>query len=95
MKIRRPFWKSADAELSCREVGRVLQWYLDGELDEADVPALRAHLDRCKDCGLEAETYEAISESLSQRRPQVDADVLDRLRTFGRELVEADGTPET
>lgn len=95
MKIRRPFWKSDAAELSCREVGKVLQWYLDGELNEADVPALREHLEKCKDCGLEAETYQAISASLSRRQPDVDTDALDRLRTFGRQLVDAEGNPDS
>jgi len=91
MKIRRAFWKAEKAELNCREVGRVLQWYLDGELDQADIPKIQEHLERCRECGLEADTYASISESLAARGRIADDDVMQRLRAFTAELVESDG----
>jgi len=91
MKIRRPFWKSDKSELNCREVGRVLQWYLDGDLDEADIPKIQEHLEKCRECGLEADTYTSISESLAARGRLANDDVMQRLRAFTTELVESDG----
>lgn len=91
MKIRRAFWKSDKIELNCREVGRVLQWYLDGGLDEADIPKIQAHLEKCRDCGLEADTYQSISDSLAARGQLADDDVMQRLRAFTSELVESKG----
>lgn len=77
-------------QLSCPEVGRLLQRYLDGELDDPnEIDALAAHLDDCERCGLEAETYRHIKASLEQRRPVVPPDSVERLRAFGEQL--ADG----
>jgi len=91
MKIRRAFWKAEKTELNCREVGRVLQWYLDGDLDQADIPKMQEHLEKCRECGLEAETYESISQSLAARGQLADDDVMDRLRAFTVQLVESNG----
>lgn len=71
---------------SCKEIADVLQSFLDGELDSSDIPIVEAHLDACRDCGLEAETYEAVKVSLTKHRVSIDADVLARLRDFGAQL---------
>ncbi len=77
-------------KLSCPEVGRLLQRYLDGELvTAAAVDALAAHLDECRRCGLEAETYRHIKAALAGRRRAVPSESVDRLRRFGEQL--ADG----
>lgn len=77
-------------ELSCPEVGRLMQRFLDGELDDdVLVRSLAAHLDVCPPCGHEAEVYRAIKEALERGRPPVDREVVDRLHAFGRRL--ADG----
>lgn len=74
-------------QLSCPEVGRLLQRYLDRELeDAAEIDALVAHLDECERCGLEAETYRHIKDVLEQRRTPVPPESIDRLRSFGEEL---------
>lgn len=75
--------------LTCTEVGRLMQRFLDGEVDDGiQVRALAAHLDVCPPCGHEADVYRAIKDALGRGRPPVDAEVVDRLRDFGRRLAE-------
>lgn len=75
--------------LSCPEVGRLLQRFLDDELsDDAEIEALSEHLDECKRCGLEAETYQKIKDALANRRAPVPQESVDRLREFGEQLAE-------
>lgn len=76
--------------LSCLEVGRLLQRYLDGELaTDAEVSSLGAHLEDCRRCGLEADTYRRIKQVLAARGVEVPAESVRRLREFGKSL--ADG----
>lgn len=76
-------------QLTCPEVGRLVQRYLDGELEsQAEIDALAAHLDDCRRCGLEAETYQKIKDALGTRTVEVPQDSVDRLREFGRSLTE-------
>lgn len=78
-------------QLSCPEVGRLVQRYLDDELEsQAEIDALVAHLDECLRCGLEAETYQKIKGALATRTVDVPQDSVERLREFGAKLV--DGT---
>lgn len=80
----------AGERLSCPEVGRLLQRFLDDELDrEHDIESLAAHLEECKRCGLEADTYQKIKSALEQRRIDVAPESVARLREFGEHL--ADG----
>lgn len=72
--------------VDCREVGRVLQSYLDGEVDADFAALIGEHLEACRDCGLESETYNRIKSSLARRLPAVDDDAIARLRSFGEEL---------
>jgi anti-sigma factor RsiW len=51
---------------TCHDVGRVLQSYLDDELDPARVKKVAAHLEQCRRCGMEADTYARIKESLAR-----------------------------
>jgi len=74
----------------CPEVRRTLQRYLDGEVDETWAARVRAHLEDCRRCGLEADTYQALKDNLEGRGPEVRDDLLLRLRRFAEELV-ADG----
>jgi len=74
-------------DLSCSEVGRLLQRFLDGELaDDVEVEALSEHLDECRRCGLEADTYRKIKMSLAHRRVPVPPESVARLREFGDQL---------
>ena len=57
-------------ELRCKEVGQLLQSFLDGELDELASRQVARHLDDCRRCGMESETYEEIKRAFAPfRRP--------------------------
>lgn len=85
---RWPSVRSGDT-LSCPEVGRLLQRFLDDDLaDEAEIEMLSEHLDECKRCGLEADTYRKIKEALASRRTPVPPESVERLREFGERLAE-------
>lgn len=86
-------WRPARRRpMSCDEVGRWLQHYLDGVLDDARSTRLAAHLDECRRCGLEAETYERIKRSLGATASEVPPDALARLREFGTRLAQGEET---
>lgn len=80
-----------DREATCAEVVAVLQTYLDGCTDEVTTRRVRRHLDRCRRCGLEAETYEAIKDALSRRGRDIETDALERLKAFGEGLLDDSG----
>ena len=81
--------------MSCPEVGKLLQSYLDGELDPERTRRIAEHLEDCRRCGLEAETYERIIASISASRGEVPAEQVDRLRAFGERLAEGEQPPDT
>lgn len=71
----------------CRNVGRWLQHYLDGELEPTLTTMVQAHLETCEVCGLEFETYRKIKSALrdaSMHSPELVSHqmVLQRLRRF-------------
>jgi len=73
--------------LSCRQVGRSLQEFLDGEIDDDQrITRLREHLEACRDCGLEAETYRSLQAAIRRQVPPITSPELDRLRDFGARL---------
>ena len=78
---------------SCLEVGRVLQAYLDGQVDVVTARRVARHLEMCRRCGLEAQTYLAIKEALARGGRDVDADAVARLRDFGARLIDSDIEP--
>jgi anti-sigma factor RsiW len=81
-------------QLSCHQVGKVLQSYLDDELDDDAARKVAAHLEDCRRCGLEVETYEALKASL-QRGPAGLADEpVTRLREFGERLARGELDPD-
>lgn len=75
----------------CLRVARVLQTYLDGEVDPPTATAVAEHLETCRRCGLEASTYAAIKTAIAagdtSEHVEVDPAVLVRLDTFARALV--------
>lgn len=75
-------------EATCAEVARVLQSYLDGHVDDLTARRVHGHLERCRQCGLEAETYQAIKDALARRGQRVDSRSLERLRAFGERLAD-------
>ncbi len=80
------------AMLECLRVTHLLQSYLDGMVGEVTARRIAAHLDQCRRCGLEAETYHAIKTALS-RHEHTPADAVARLRTFAESLAADDRSP--
>lgn len=73
----------------CLRVTRVLQSYLDGEVDEVTSAIVAKHLEECRRCGLEASTYRAIKSAITEAGPDVapvDAEAIERLRRFTEDL---------
>lgn len=86
--IRRRWFRRRRPVVDCREVGRVLQGYLDDNVEPDFAGKIAAHLDECRKCGLEATTYIQIKDSLAETRPEVDGDAMERLRRFGSRLTD-------
>ncbi|MEZ5168523.1 MAG: zf-HC2 domain-containing protein [Acidimicrobiales bacterium] len=87
--IRRTWWRRR-RPIDCREVGRVLQSYLDDDLEPEFAANIAAHLEACRSCGLDADTYRQIKRSLASRLPALDPAAIERLRAFGERLTEPD-----
>ena len=63
MRLRRK------AGISCARVQDLVQSYIDGELEDGpERERLVAHLEMCRLCGVEAETYERIKDALGARQ---------------------------
>jgi anti-sigma factor RsiW len=69
----------------CRHVARVIQSYLDDELDEQRRSAVELHLQACRDCGLDAYSFEQLKMSVA-RLQVADDELIGRLREFGESL---------
>jgi anti-sigma factor RsiW len=72
--------------MSCQQVEAVLQQYLDKELEASEVPKVLKHLEACKDCGLEADMYTRIKDSLVTHQSEPSTDSMDRIRLLAEEL---------
>lgn len=72
--------------LSCRQVTAVLQEYLDNELAPDEVPKVLAHLEKCRDCGLEAEIYTSMKSSLQSHQEEPSDDSMAKIRALAQQL---------
>ncbi len=79
-------FRRTDRSLSCRQVGKVIQRFLDGEIDDDMRLGVADHLDDCRRCGLGADTYLQIKAALARSATEPSADALQRLRSFGERL---------
>jgi anti-sigma factor RsiW len=80
--------------LDCHEVAEVLQRYLDDLVDARQVRLIEAHLEDCRRCGMELETYRYIKSTLAAHREQVPAESVQRLREFGERLAGGEQLPQ-
>ena len=80
------FGRKPKGSMNCHQVGAVLQEFLDGDIDEERARRIEEHLEECRRCGLEAETYERIKSTLAAQRPDVPEESVERLREFGERL---------
>jgi len=85
-KIRR---RRMAARIDCAEVGAVLQQYLDGELDATTSPLVEAHLEMCRECGLEASIYIDVKDALANQG-DLPHDSVQRLREFASRIANGD-----
>lgn len=82
--------KTASDTATCAEVMKHLQSYIDGEMrDEITARRVAAHLEMCRRCGLEFETYKHLKNSL-QRLGPLDQQAISRLSQFAKSLAERD-----
>jgi hypothetical protein len=82
--------------LSCRQVGKVLQSFLDAELDEAGTHTVAEHLEDCRRCGMAADLYLEIKASLGRGAASVPGGSLTRLDEFAQTLAAGEtGEPRT
>lgn len=77
--------------VDCREVGKVLQSYLDNDVEDDFAEKIASHLEACRECGLELDTYRQIKSSLAGKMPEVDPAALERLRAFGAQITSGPG----
>ncbi|MEX2548605.1 MAG: zf-HC2 domain-containing protein [Nitriliruptoraceae bacterium] len=70
------------ADADCRQVGAVLQSYLDGELGPEDAGVVAAHLEHCERCGIETETVARVVDAIRRQRPDLDPEPIQRLAGF-------------
>lgn len=91
----RAFRWRADRPMNCKQVGRRLQRYLDGDVDDLTARRIMRHLDDCRRCGMEAAAYTEIRASLARRGHDVPDDAVARLRDFGERLILEGPPPES
>lgn len=72
----------------CKQVGKLLQEYLDDQLNEAVRAKMQTHLMMCADCGLEYTTFLQLKHALADRRNALPEDAIRRLQQFSTKLAE-------
>jgi anti-sigma factor RsiW len=81
-----PSGGTTPAGMDCRQVGELLQPYLDGQVDADRAQLIEQHLGTCGWCETEAETYARIKATLARLRIELPAESVERLREFGQRL---------
>jgi len=79
-------WPWRRRRLSCVEVAHVLHRYLDGEIDAGRADLVARHRQDCRPCGMTADTYHSIKESLRRSTSPIPEPALERLRAFSEQL---------
>ena len=84
--IRRRWYRLNSRSVKCCELGKVLQSYLDRDLEPDFADKITVHLEDCRKCGLDLDAYQRIKDSLAAKLPEVDTEAIAHLRQFGNEL---------
>lgn len=87
--MRLAFWRRSRGS-DCREVRRLMQAFLDGELPAREMDRVAAHVEDCRPCGIDAETYRRIKADLARLRVAPDRGAVARLERFVEELTASD-----
>lgn len=81
--------------IECMRVGRLLQSYLDGELDDAHGAAMVArHLQACRRCGMAADSIQTLKNHVAGLRHDPDPEQVERIEQVIDELTERTAGPE-
>lgn len=83
--MRWSFWRRTPGR-DCEEVRRLMQSFLDGELPAAEAGRVAAHLEDCRPCGIDADTYRRVKQALARLRVPPDPASLARLERFVDDL---------
>ena len=89
--MKRSFGHALFDTYTCHVVAKRLQRYLDGEVDGATKLRVERHLETCRTCGLDVETYTRIKAALARGVTGVshaDGAILARLRRYVDELTD-------
>ena len=84
--IARSRFRRSSSRARCMEVRRVINGFVDGQVNDGFAAKIAEHLEDCRRCGLSAEVYAKIKQSLQSRPPTIDEETIERLRQFGSEL---------
>lgn len=77
--------------LDCREVARLLQAFLDGEIADPLAVPVADHLQACLTCGMEADTYRWLRAAVAGLARADDPRQLRRLQRFVEALASGEG----
>jgi anti-sigma factor RsiW len=79
-----------NGRLGCRQVRRVLQSFLDGEVEPRRAEMVAAHLESCSRCHVEAELLSRVIDAIQRLRPDLDLAAYTRLVAGVEDLTEPD-----
>jgi anti-sigma factor RsiW len=86
MRDIRPDMFTKKSGITCVQVARILQQYLDEELDASRRAMVAGHLSACRRCGLDEKSFREIKSALARRRHEIPVEPIDRLRKFAAGL---------
>ncbi len=88
MKMRdiRPDMFTQKGGTNCFRAARVLQGFLDGEIDEKTRQKVASHLALCRRCGLDAQSYREIKAALADQS-SISPEAVERLVHFAHDVV--------
>lgn len=69
----------ASGRLSCWQVRRTLQSFLDGEVEPVRAELVAAHLESCARCHVESEVLTQVIAAIQRLRPDLDLAAYTRL----------------
>jgi anti-sigma factor RsiW len=78
--------------LGCRQVRRILQSFLDGEVEPRRAVMVAAHLERCSRCHIEADVLARVIDAIQRLRPDLDRATYTRLIHAVEELTGTHGS---
>ncbi len=72
--------------MSCKKMMKVIQSYLDGEVDEKVARKVAKHLNACVDCDEESTVFKNIKKSLANKPEHISPEILSSLTEFTKNI---------